>query len=115
MSHVVCTNCGQCVNRCPTGALVEKTYIDHVWDAIYDKDKHVVVQTAPAVRAALVQGKVMFFDSDDGFYVPVELATGVEREQVLSLALKQLTVTADMLPLVPAEEGSPPPDVAAES
>ncbi|TFH47445.1 MAG: 2Fe-2S iron-sulfur cluster binding domain-containing protein, partial [Bacteroidia bacterium] len=28
MSAVVCTNCGQCVNRCPTGALTEKTYID---------------------------------------------------------------------------------------
>jgi len=53
MSHVVCTNCGQCVARCPTGALVEKTYIDQVWDAIYDPDKHVVVQTAPAVRVAL--------------------------------------------------------------
>ena len=53
MSHVVCTNCGQCVNRCPTGALVEKTYIDQVWDAIYDTEKHVVVQTAPAVRVAL--------------------------------------------------------------
>jgi NADP-reducing hydrogenase subunit HndD len=53
MSHVVCTNCGQCVNRCPTGALTEKTYIDQVWDAIYDTDKHVVVQTAPAVRVAL--------------------------------------------------------------
>ena len=53
MSAVVCTNCGQCVNRCPTGALIEKTYIDQVWDAIYDTDKHVVVQTAPAVRVAL--------------------------------------------------------------
>jgi NADP-reducing hydrogenase subunit HndD len=56
MSHVVCTNCGQCVNRCPTGALVEKTYIDQVWDAIYDPDKHVIVQTAPAVRVALGEG-----------------------------------------------------------
>ncbi len=51
--EVVCTNCGQCVNRCPTGALVEKTYIDEVWDALYDPNKHVVVQTAPAVRVAL--------------------------------------------------------------
>jgi iron-only hydrogenase group A len=56
MSHVVCTNCGQCVNRCPTGALVEKTYIDQVWDAIYDPEKHVIVQTAPAVRVALGEG-----------------------------------------------------------
>jgi NADP-reducing hydrogenase subunit HndD len=53
MYEVVCTNCGQCVNRCPTGALTEKTYIDQVWSAIYDEHKHVVVQTAPAVRIAL--------------------------------------------------------------
>jgi iron-only hydrogenase group A len=53
MVEVVCTNCGQCVNRCPVGALVEKNYIDQVWDAIADPTKHVVVQTAPAVRVAL--------------------------------------------------------------
>ncbi len=53
MSEVICTNCGQCVNRCPTGALVEKTYLDEVWDAILAPDKHVVVQTAPAVRVGL--------------------------------------------------------------
>ncbi|TSA27370.1 MAG: 4Fe-4S dicluster domain-containing protein [Bacteroidetes bacterium] len=51
--EVVCTNCGQCVNRCPTGALIERNYVDKVWDAIYDPAKHVVVQTAPAVRVAL--------------------------------------------------------------
>jgi NADH-quinone oxidoreductase subunit G/[NiFe] hydrogenase diaphorase moiety small subunit/NADP-reducing hydrogenase subunit HndD len=51
--EVVCTNCGQCVNRCPTGALIERNFIDNVWDAIYDPTKHVVVQTAPAVRIAL--------------------------------------------------------------
>ncbi|MFZ0280338.1 MAG: NADH-dependent [FeFe] hydrogenase, group A6 [Bacteroidales bacterium] len=67
MSHVVCTNCGQCVNRCPTGALVEKTYIDQVWDAIYDPDKFVVVQTAPAVRVAL---------GEDLGYDPGERVTG---------------------------------------
>lgn len=53
MYEVVCTSCGQCINRCPTGALVERTYIDKVWDAIYAEDVHVVVQTAPAVRVAL--------------------------------------------------------------
>jgi len=67
MSHVVCTNCGQCVNRCPTGALTEKTYIDQVWDAIYDPEKHVVVQTAPAVRVAL---------GEDLGYDPGERVTG---------------------------------------
>jgi NADP-reducing hydrogenase subunit HndD len=56
MSHVVCTNCGQCVNRCPTGALVEKTSIDLVWDAIYDPEKHVVVQTAPGSESSSWRG-----------------------------------------------------------
>jgi NADH-quinone oxidoreductase subunit G/[NiFe] hydrogenase diaphorase moiety small subunit/NADP-reducing hydrogenase subunit HndD len=53
MNDVVCTNCGQCVNHCPTGALVEKNYIEQVWEAIADQTKHVVVQTAPAVRIGL--------------------------------------------------------------
>uniref|UniRef100_UPI003217EBA6 NADH-dependent [FeFe] hydrogenase, group A6 n=1 Tax=uncultured Draconibacterium sp. TaxID=1573823 RepID=UPI003217EBA6 len=53
MRDVVCTNCGQCVNHCPTGALVEKNYIEEVWEAIADPQKHVVVQTAPAVRVGL--------------------------------------------------------------
>lgn len=53
MYEVICTNCGQCVNRCPTGALVEHNYIDEVWAAISNPNKHVVVQTAPAVRIAL--------------------------------------------------------------
>ncbi len=53
MYEVVCTNCGQCVSHCPTGALTERTYIEKVWEAIYDPDKFVVVQTAPAVRIAL--------------------------------------------------------------
>ncbi|MFA9391258.1 MAG: NADH-dependent [FeFe] hydrogenase, group A6 [Prolixibacteraceae bacterium] len=53
MNDVVCTTCGQCVNHCPTGALIEKNYIEEVWEAISDPDKHVVVQTAPAVRVGL--------------------------------------------------------------
>ncbi|MGI5914176.1 MAG: NADH-dependent [FeFe] hydrogenase, group A6 [Bacteroidales bacterium] len=53
MAEVVCTNCGQCITHCPTGALVERNYIEEVWNAIYDPTKHVVVQTAPAVRVAL--------------------------------------------------------------
>jgi iron-only hydrogenase group A len=51
--EVVCTNCGQCVNRCPVGALIEKTYVEEVWDAINNPNVHVVVQTAPAVRVAI--------------------------------------------------------------
>ncbi|MDA3911259.1 MAG: NADH-dependent [FeFe] hydrogenase, group A6 [Bacteroidales bacterium] len=53
MHSVVCTNCGQCVTHCPTGALIEKNYIDQVWDVINNPELHVVVQTAPAVRIGL--------------------------------------------------------------
>ena len=47
-----CIQCGQCVSVCPTGALMEKSEISKVDDA-FKAGKHVVVQTAPAVRAAL--------------------------------------------------------------
>lgn len=53
MSETMCTFCGQCVAVCPTAALTEISNIREVWDAINDKDKYVVVQTAPAVRVAL--------------------------------------------------------------
>ena len=48
-----CVNCGQCIVVCPVGALREKSSIDRVWEALSNEDLHVVVQTAPAVRAAL--------------------------------------------------------------
>ena len=53
LDDTVCVSCGQCINICPTGALQEHRDIDSVWDALYDEEKYVVVQTAPAVRAAL--------------------------------------------------------------
>lgn len=53
LGEAACVLCGQCINVCPTGALKEKSYIDEVWQALGDYDKHVVVQTAPAVRIAL--------------------------------------------------------------
>lgn len=53
LSESPCIACGQCINVCPVGALHEKEEIDVVWNALSDPGKHVVVQTAPAVRAAL--------------------------------------------------------------
>ncbi len=53
LAETSCTFCGQCVSVCPTGALYEKDDIVNVWKALNDPTKHVVVQTAPAVRVAL--------------------------------------------------------------
>jgi NADP-reducing hydrogenase subunit HndD len=97
MSSVVCTNCGQCVNRCPTGALVEKTYIDQVWDAIYDTDKHVVVQTAPAVRVAL---------GEDLGYDPGERVTGKMVSALRQLGFDSVLDTDFTADLTIMEEGT---------
>ncbi len=53
MWEAVCINCGQCINYCPTGALHSKDMSDDIWVAIDDPEKHVVIQTAPAPRAAI--------------------------------------------------------------
>lgn len=53
MNDVPCVYCGQCIIACPVAALREKNDVDRVWEAIEDPTKHVVVQTAPAVRAGL--------------------------------------------------------------
>jgi NADH-quinone oxidoreductase subunit G/NADP-reducing hydrogenase subunit HndD len=53
LESVNCAMCGQCSAVCPTGAIVETDAIDKVWKALQDPKKRVVVQVAPAVRAAL--------------------------------------------------------------
>jgi NADP-reducing hydrogenase subunit HndD len=53
LEHSSCTYCGQCVAVCPTGALTEVNHVPQVLRALVDPSKTVLVQTAPAVRAAL--------------------------------------------------------------
>ena len=53
LGNVACTNCGQCALVCPTAAIVEKDDTAAVFADIYNKDKVVVVQTAPAIRVGI--------------------------------------------------------------
>lgn len=76
LGDAVCVNCGQCIIRCPTGALTEKTSIPEVWAALEDPELFVVVQTAPAVRVALGEALGM---------PPGEIVTGK-----LTTALREL-------------------------
>ncbi|WP_069998120.1 NADH-dependent [FeFe] hydrogenase, group A6 [Cellulosilyticum sp. I15G10I2] len=70
-----CTYCGQCVQVCPTAALTEVYHMEKVWEAINDPDKHVIVQTAPAIRVALGE----LFGMDAGTIVTGKMVTALKR------------------------------------
>ena len=53
LDDVPCVSCGQCIVVCPTGALAEKDDTDKIWEALADDTKHVIVTTAPSIRATL--------------------------------------------------------------
>jgi iron-only hydrogenase group A len=73
LADVVCINCGQCINRCPTGALRANDQTDEVWAAIEDPTKHVVIQTAPSPRAGIGE----CFDLPPGRPLTFELNTAI--------------------------------------
>lgn len=75
LADVVCINCGQCINRCPTAALRANDPSDEVWEAIDDPNKHVVIQTAPSPRAAI--GEV--FGEEPGKSYTGELNSALRR------------------------------------
>lgn len=75
LADVVCINCGQCINRCPTGALHANDPSDDIWNAIDDPDKHVVIQTAPSPRAAIGEE----FGLEPGHSMTQEMNTALRR------------------------------------
>ncbi len=75
LGEVICINCGQCINRCPTGALRANDPTDEVWDAIDDPTKHVVIQTAPSPRAGIGE----CFGLEPGVPLTFEMNTALRR------------------------------------
>jgi NADH-quinone oxidoreductase subunit G/[NiFe] hydrogenase diaphorase moiety small subunit len=75
LSDVICINCGQCINRCPTAALRANDPSDEIWAAIDDPKKHVVIQTAPSPRAAIGEE----FGLEAGHSMTMELNTALRR------------------------------------
>jgi len=75
LEHSPCTYCGQCVAVCPTGALTEVDHTGKVIAAINDPTKTVVVQTAPAVRAALGEE----FGMEPGTRVTGQMVTALKQ------------------------------------
>ncbi len=56
LAETPCIYCGQCLMLCPTAAIHEKEDGEAVWKALADPTKHVVIQTAPSIRATLGEG-----------------------------------------------------------
>lgn len=73
LAETLCINCGQCINRCPTGALRANDPSDEIWEAIEDPKKHVVIQTAPSPRVAIGE----LFGLDAGHNMEQEMNTAL--------------------------------------
>lgn len=75
LSEVACIRCGQCLINCPVGAIREVGHLDEVEKALKNRKKHVVVQTAPSIRAALGE----LFDMEAGSLVTGKMVAALRR------------------------------------
>ncbi len=75
LGYVACTNCGQCALVCPTGAIVERDDTDSVFEEIANRNKVVIVQTAPAIRVGIGEAMGM----DPGSLVTGQMVAGLRR------------------------------------
>jgi iron-only hydrogenase group A len=75
LDTVTCVQCGQCSAVCPVGAISERDQTAEVWAALDDPEKTVVVQTAPAIRAALGE----CFGMEPGTLVTGKMTTALRR------------------------------------
>ncbi|MFZ5943572.1 MAG: NADH-dependent [FeFe] hydrogenase, group A6 [Bacillota bacterium] len=97
LNSVNCANCGQCTVVCPVGALVETDATERVWKALLDKNVRVIVQTAPAIRAAL---------GEEFGFAPGTLVTGKMVNALKQLGFDDVFDTNFTADLTILEEGN---------
>lgn len=97
LADVICVQCGQCAAVCPVGAITEKDHVTGVWEALDDPSKYVIVQTAPAIRAAL---------GECFGYEPGTLVTGKMVTALRQLGFKGVFDTNFAADLTIIEEGT---------
>jgi NADH-quinone oxidoreductase subunit G len=98
LKNVECVFCGQCATVCPTGALTIRDRVDDVWKAIHEPSKKVIVQIAPAVRAAVAQK----YGIPDGEHAMGKVVTALRRMGVNKIF--DTSFTADLCTVEEATE-----------